>query len=589
MANDKVPCIIYAAKSTEDKHGSIQTQLDDCRAMAERMGWEVIGEFSDEGFSAYSGNRGPGLEDAKRAALSAARDRGACVFLPQHSDRVARGAGDAPGAADHLVEVVAFLRRGGVSLRTVQDDFFGDERIGLMMAAVQGQRNTEDSRRKSEAVKSGKRRAFERGDFPGGPIPDGFQVIREVDERQATKRRVRLDHERGKVIRQMGQLADSGCGDPTISQELNQRGLRTRSGKPWTRRHVQDLLSNPIYYGGVVWHRGKPDEEINWNADHPVYWDQADYERRARERVQRDLDKGGRKKASRRDKGGRPTTRHALAKLGVCDRCGGRMYAVISTYKRKDGTQARHYVCANVHNGTGLCDQPPIDAEKVDTGTVAGLDDLFLDFDRFLGELSHGADQARKTVQTALDAALAELDQLDANAGKHEADYARQIEAGDETRADLAARNLERTVQKRESVEGRIEACRRDLESLEDPADTALDTYNELRDALRGAGGRGLGELNERLREEFEEFRLDTMDNGVIGVLPVLRKREFDWFASYTAWLDAGKPEPTPEQTEEHRREAVVDEPIWAEGKQQIRPPAKALAIPNENPPHSHE
>jgi hypothetical protein len=39
--------MIYAAKSTEDKHGSIPTQLEDCRQMAEREGWTVVGEFHD--------------------------------------------------------------------------------------------------------------------------------------------------------------------------------------------------------------------------------------------------------------------------------------------------------------------------------------------------------------------------------------------------------------------------------------------------------------------------------------------------------------------------------------------------------------
>ena len=35
--------VIYAAKSTEDKHGSIPTQLEDARKVAGREGWEVIG------------------------------------------------------------------------------------------------------------------------------------------------------------------------------------------------------------------------------------------------------------------------------------------------------------------------------------------------------------------------------------------------------------------------------------------------------------------------------------------------------------------------------------------------------------------
>ena len=168
------------------------------------------------------------------------------------------------------------------------------------------------------------------------------------------------------------------------------------------------------------------------------------------------------------------------------------MYAITGN-KRKDGTHRRTYVCFNVKRSTGLCDQPPIDAEKVDTAIVAYLDDLFVDFGTFLEQLSRGADQHREAVQAALDAALEELDRLDGNAGKHEADYARQIEAGDEMRAKLAARNMERIERERHGVKRRIEECQRELAEMEDrPVNAALDTFNDLRDALRGAEGRGL-------------------------------------------------------------------------------------------------
>jgi DNA invertase Pin-like site-specific DNA recombinase len=147
------PAILYAAKSTEDKHGSIPDQIVKARDLSEKEDWSMRGEFSDEGFSAYSGNRGPGLEEAKAAAIELAAEQGECLLVALHSDRVARGAGDEPGAAEHLVEVVAHLRRHGVRLRTVEDDFFADDRIGLLMAAVQGQRNSEDSLRKAESVR----------------------------------------------------------------------------------------------------------------------------------------------------------------------------------------------------------------------------------------------------------------------------------------------------------------------------------------------------------------------------------------------------------------------------------------------------
>jgi hypothetical protein len=45
----KVEAVIYAAKSTEDRMGSIETQLEDCRRMAEREGWTVIDVQQDEG------------------------------------------------------------------------------------------------------------------------------------------------------------------------------------------------------------------------------------------------------------------------------------------------------------------------------------------------------------------------------------------------------------------------------------------------------------------------------------------------------------------------------------------------------------
>src|SRR6266571_3857650 len=88
-----VPAVIYAAKSTDDKHGSIPTQLADCRAMANRERWEVVGEYHDEGKSAFHGNRGSGLAAAKEHAAAVARDDGACVLVVQHSNRLARGDG----------------------------------------------------------------------------------------------------------------------------------------------------------------------------------------------------------------------------------------------------------------------------------------------------------------------------------------------------------------------------------------------------------------------------------------------------------------------------------------------------------------
>ncbi len=65
------------------------------------------------------------------------------------------------------------------------------------------------------------------------------------------------------------------------------------------------------------------------------------------------------------------------------------------------------------------------------------------------------------------------------------------------------------------------------------------------------------------------------MDEGVVGVLPVLRVREFDASTAHAAWVEAGEPEPTDEEIEHYEAVQNAAEPIWAG----VRPPAKPLQI----------
>ncbi len=80
---------------------------------------------------------------------------GSCLLVAQHSDRLARGAGDGPGAAQHLLEILFWARRCNVVLRSVEDDA---NLTSPLLAAMIGERNWEDSHRKSLATRAGKQR-----------------------------------------------------------------------------------------------------------------------------------------------------------------------------------------------------------------------------------------------------------------------------------------------------------------------------------------------------------------------------------------------------------------------------------------------
>jgi Resolvase, N terminal domain len=131
-----IPCVVYAAKSTEDRRGSISTQIAESMAAIDAVGGRVVaGEYRDEAVSAYTGNRGPGLAGAMRHAADLAQLCGGAELWVQHSDRLARGDGK---AARHVVEVALWANKADVTVCSLQDpDTFRD----LLYAVVTGQRN----------------------------------------------------------------------------------------------------------------------------------------------------------------------------------------------------------------------------------------------------------------------------------------------------------------------------------------------------------------------------------------------------------------------------------------------------------------
>jgi ABC-type branched-subunit amino acid transport system substrate-binding protein len=111
---DRPQAVIYAAKSTEDRRGSIRTQLEDCRSLAEREGFEVLGDYSDEAASAPSGDQTTSafVEDFKSAsprrvqpAPFAAQEFDATILC--YLAAVAAGSTDGQKMADELIDITA--------------------------------------------------------------------------------------------------------------------------------------------------------------------------------------------------------------------------------------------------------------------------------------------------------------------------------------------------------------------------------------------------------------------------------------------------------------------------------------------------
>lgn len=519
----RLRCVIYAAKSTQDIRGSIDTQLVDCRAAAQAEGRDVVDQYQDESASAFHGDRGPGLRSAFEHAERLAAAYGTAELWCQHPDRIARGDGM---QAAHLIEYVLRARKTGVQLRAVQhDDTFRD----LIHAVLTGERNHEDSARKAAAVAAGLRRTAERGEWQGGILADGYRVIRDVDERGHVTRRVEFDPDRAEIWRFIWSSAVAGWSVESIVLELDRRRVMTNPRRAGLRprrfdaNRVRQALSNP-FYAGLSVHNGEVVGKGNW----PAYVTPQDFEQAAADRLKR----GDRTPGPGRPK--REGLDYLLSGIARCGVCGHPMAGVTgrgSKNQRADGTRPRRYVCA-AHGreypcGHSLyCEAKPIDAELVDRSFAANLDHFLGDVGGWREQLAatRTDDLARLEIETQR--ALADIAEHERVAGRLRAKYDALVAAGDDAKAEIVLETLAGRRGQAQAARSRLNAAHdaKDVVAGEVPVDPMLDFFNRLSAELVGRVDTTRGDVrrtNAVLRDFFARIELTATDAGV-RMLPVL-------------------------------------------------------------------
>jgi DNA invertase Pin-like site-specific DNA recombinase len=454
--------IIYAAKSTEDTHGSIPTQLEDCRLMAEREGWEVVDEFEDEAVSAYHGNRGPGLAAAKQRAI----ENAPCVLVAQDADRFARGSGDAPGAADHLGELFFQMRRQGVELWTVRS-----RKLDELRAVIEGSRAHDETARKAQAVKAGIDRRRAKGKA-WGEAPLGYRVQRRIgDDDDVITTRI-IDPQGSQIIEALFSELDMGASTGAVARKLNRAGHRTRRGNAFTARRVRAMASNRDYLG---------------DGPYPRIIDPALFER-VNDKLHR-ADPA----AVQNARGGRqPKADFMLRRLCWCAECGQPVYAIVHHGKRL-------YRCKASLQYTGTCSSLPIPAELAEQRILDHLGLFVGHVEDWIGERLAERSDEQQALQSALDARRRELSSLDAQREKRMAEM---------TTIGITPVGLEVI----ERIDSERAGRQRDIEEAEAvlsewtarlSADSALDFYNRIVDVVQGrvARAQGMAEINAVLHD----------------------------------------------------------------------------------------
>lgn len=310
---------LYARVSDDRREGrSVDSQLAEARARAEREQWRVVGEYRDGSISAsrYARQKNrPGWQQAMEQITAGETDILSVWELSRASrDRVVSAA-----LLAACSDVGVLLDVGGKlhDPRDADDGFMLD-----LMSALAVRGSAETSRRVKRDVV-----ARARAGKAHGTHRYGYKT--EYDPTTGAPLRRLLDPQRAKIVREIADRLLAGESAYGVAADLNRRGVPTSMGKLWRGGNITKMIRSPTY----VARRILNGEDIG-PADWPPILTAAEHQL-----ILAMLADPGRDKY-RKD----TRVKHLGAGVYRCGVCGGRI-RVLTDRRKRPGTQQK-YSCA---------------------------------------------------------------------------------------------------------------------------------------------------------------------------------------------------------------------------------------------------
>jgi DNA invertase Pin-like site-specific DNA recombinase len=256
----------YVRMSTEHQKYSTKNQADSMQQYAARRGIEIVRTYADAGKSGLSLDG----RDALKQLIEDVQNRTAdfTTILVYDVSRWGRFQD-----ADESAYYEYICKRVGISVQYCAEQFENDgSPVSTIVKGVKRAMAGEYSRELSVKVFTGQCRLIELGYRQGGP--PGYGLRRSlVDQTGATKGELtRGEHKSIQTDRVVlvpapseevdtvrwiyRSFANEGKPEREIANILNERGIRTDLGRPWTRGTVHQVLTNEKYIGNNIWNRG---------------------------------------------------------------------------------------------------------------------------------------------------------------------------------------------------------------------------------------------------------------------------------------------------------------------------------------------
>ncbi|WP_418972661.1 recombinase family protein [Allofournierella sp.] len=315
-ADEAVRAVIYARYScSAQNEQSIEGQLKDCRAFAERCGFLVVGEYIDRALTGRSDDR-PNfqrmIDDAKKGQFQR--------VIVWKLDRFSRN------RYDSALYKYKLKQNGVIVCSAMENIGEGDESI--ILEAVLEATAEYYSKDLSKKVLRGMRDAATAGHSTGGTTGYGWKLVAdpETAANKNPSRKPVPDGERAEFVSwAFKAYAYGGVRDIDIYAEMCRRGLDYKDGKRCSYRIIGSILRNPKYKGAGKW----GDISVEW----PALTDEATWEA-AQVRRNRNKHRPAEFKAK---------VRYDLSGKLFCGYCGEPLVGCSGTSRH--GSVSRYYSC----------------------------------------------------------------------------------------------------------------------------------------------------------------------------------------------------------------------------------------------------
>lgn len=231
-SSEQPKAVIYARYSSHgQQEQSIDGQLRDCYAYADRQGYSVIAEYIDRALTGRNDDR----PDFQRM-LADARKRQFKYIIVWKLDRFARNRYD---SAVHKAE----LKKYGVRVISATENIT-DEPEGIMLEGLLESLAEYYSANLSKHVKRGQRESVLSGNVPGGVPPYGFKLV---------DKKLVADEEKAPIIRYIFEEYAKGVSKKQIFDTLNAKGIKTAQGNSFSLNTMTHTLRNSKYIGKFIY------------------------------------------------------------------------------------------------------------------------------------------------------------------------------------------------------------------------------------------------------------------------------------------------------------------------------------------------